>query len=52
VAGKLEQGPVVDDVAGLRFLAADHGAHAIVEDVFRHAAKGLERGGVTAQQGR
>jgi hypothetical protein len=39
-------------VAGLRFLAADHGAHAIVEDMFRHAAKGLERGGVTAQQGR
>ena len=52
MAGKLEQRAIVDDVAGLGILAAEHGAHAIVEDVFRHAAQSLERGGLTAQQRR
>ena len=50
VAGELEQGAVVDDVAGLGILAAEHGAHAVVEDLLRHAAKRLEGGGVAAQQ--
>ena len=52
MAGELEQRPIVDDVAGLRILAAEHGAHAVVEDVFRHTAQCLERGGLAAQQRR
>ena len=51
VAGELEQGAVVDDVAGLGILAAEHGPHAVVEDLLRHAAERLEGGGMAAQQG-
>src|SRR5215470_12865039 len=38
VTGKFEQRPIVDNVASLRILAAEHGAHAVVEDVFWHTA--------------
>ena len=52
VAGEVEQGAVVDDVASLGILAAEHGAHAVVEDLLRHAAERLEGGGMAAQQRR
>jgi hypothetical protein len=51
VAGELDQGAVVDDVAGLWVLAHEHGAHAVVEDLGRHAAQRFEGCGVAAQQG-
>jgi hypothetical protein len=38
VTGKFEQRPIGDNVASLRILAAEHGAHAVVEDVFWHTA--------------
>src|ERR1700741_380968 len=48
VTGKLEQRPVVDDVPSRRILAAEHGPHAVIEDVFRYTTQGLERSGMTA----
>ncbi len=51
MAGELDQGAVVDDVAGVGVLAHEHRAHAVVEHLGRHAAQRLERGGVAAQQG-
>lgn len=57
VPGELDQGPVVDDVTGLRpvigstlrHLAIDDGPHAVVEDLGWCATQGLKRGGVAAQ---
>ena len=50
VARQLEQGRVEqDDAVGV--LAADHGAHAVVEDLARHAAQRLEGRRVAAQHG-
>jgi len=51
VAGELDQGAVVDDVAHLGVFAHEHGAHAVVEDLGRRPAQRLERCGVAAQQG-
>ena len=48
---ELDQGAVVDDVTGLRILTAEHGAHAVIEDLLRRAAERLESGRMTAQQG-
>ena len=51
VLGEGAQGGIVDDVAVLGILATEHSAHAVVEDLGRHAAKHLESGSVAAQQG-
>ena len=50
VVGERDQSGVVDDMARGRVLAAEHSAHAIVEDLLRHAAERLESGGMAAQQ--
>ena len=50
VPGARDQHGVVDDSAGL-VLAEHGGAHAVVEDLARHAAHRLERRGVAAQHG-
>jgi hypothetical protein len=50
--GKFEQRTIVDDVASLGILAAEHGSHAVVEYVFRHTTQRLECRGLTAQQRR
>src|SRR5690349_24275933 len=50
--GKFEQRPIVDDVASLGILAAEHGSHAVVEYVLRHTTQRLECRGLTAQQRR
>ena len=51
--GELDQGAVVDNVAGLRpilhHLAIDHGFHPVVEDLGRCPAQRLESRGVAAQ---
>jgi len=51
VPGELDQGAVVNDVAGIGVLAHEHGAHAVVEDLGRRPAQRLEGGRVAAQQG-
>jgi hypothetical protein len=50
VAGEFQQGLVEDDVAGSSIVAAEDGSHAVIEDLFRHAAKRLESSGLAAQQ--
>ena len=50
VAGKIDQRPVVDDVA-LGILAADRGLHPVIEDLARHAVERREGGEVAAQHG-
>jgi hypothetical protein len=49
VAGQIDERSVVDDAAGMG-LAGDHGLHAVIEDLVRHAAQRLEGGHVAAQQ--
>ena len=46
MAGEGEKRAIIDNVAGVGILALEHRAHAVVEDLFRHAAQRLERGGV------
>ena len=41
---------MVDDVVGVGILTMEHRAHAIVEDLLRHAAERLECGSMTTQQ--
>ena len=48
VTGKIDQRPVVDDVA-LGILAADRGLHPVIEDLARHAVERGEGGEVAAQ---
>lgn len=51
VAGKIDEGTVVDDAAGLTF--ADHSRlHTIVKHFARSAAQCLEGGGMTTQKRR
>jgi hypothetical protein len=50
VAGKIDQRPVVDDVA-LGVLAADRGLHSVVEDLMWHTLQRGEGGEVAAQHG-
>ena len=52
VAGEFQQGAVEDDVAGFGILAEEDGSHAVIEDLFRHAAERLEGSGLAAQQRR
>src|SRR5215212_10133327 len=47
--GEVEQGAVEDDVARLA-PAADHGAHAVIEDLARHTPERREGRGVAAQK--
>src|SRR5215212_9121453 len=49
MAGEVEQGAVEHDTARLA-PAADHGTHAVVEDLARHAPKRRESRGVAAQK--
>ena len=51
VPGELDEGAVVDDVASLGILTAEHRAHAVVEDLGWGPLQRLESGGVAAQQG-
>src|SRR3954468_12693711 len=50
VPGEVEQGAVEYDVARLT-PAADHGAHAVIEDLARHAPERRESRGVATQKG-
>jgi len=46
--GKIEEAAVIDDEA-FGILADDGSLHAVIEDLARSPANGLERGNVTAQ---
>jgi hypothetical protein len=50
-SGRQREELVVVDDAALVDLAEDGGAHAVVEDLLRHAAERLEGGDVAAQHG-
>ena len=49
MAGEVEQGAVVDDVAGLGVLTDHRGLHPVVKDLARRAADRGEGGDVAAQ---